>query len=408
MTSSTSTAATFFTAIDLSRDQLLWIQANEHETRTRRQEMKEMHRMLNRDEYAWSERDNEEEDFDDNDCLAITTAFDAIRQIPEIMLQLYSFLPVKDRIFTLSQVDKQFAGDKVRGGIRSGRYGPSHLPLREALSCIQKFVSSLEYEDEDEEEEDIAAVAKMIVRSTIIGDLDEICEEVYDRDARLSDAPHWMEDLVSLEQVTVACHGSRDKFNRLEELAKEAGCEEILRCYQADVEHVQLMGEENPRLDPGFVLMLPHSDKGREEHHAVTCSECNKLHLKHRTISCEHGHESNICKTCDQHAELIHSCSPEREHDVRCGWGCYQCRMKTNKKDVSRFREDICLHAAYDFGWQVKVETMLMQIEDFDVQERVYELLIQGKSPREAYNTPIACVDIKLEPASSSYDEVTI
>ncbi|KAG7346037.1 hypothetical protein IV203_005105 [Nitzschia inconspicua] len=399
-----ASGATFITVDPLSRDRLLQIQENEHETRVHRNETKELYRLLKNGQHAGCDyyHDDDDSDLDFYTTTTTTTtttnssSMDAIRNAPEIMLLVYSFLPVSDRVSTLARVDKRFAYDTVRSGIRTGRYGPSHMTLSDALFHLLFWISLRYYHNKNtaNQERDLAAVNKMIDAIHQLGDLDD---HTHDRESRLNNPPHWMEDLVFLERVKVYYLADCDNFNRLEELVREVGFAECFQSHTKEVEGVNPRGQAIARLDPGFVVMLPHSTKGREEHYAVTCSECGKLHKTNYTVRCEHRHQANICKTCDKHAELIHSCSPNRVNDVRCEWGCYECRMKTNRYKVRQFREEIARQAAYNHDFQVGIESMLAEISP-DRREQVFQCLLRGQSPRQAFAAPKVCVEFQQQP----------
>lgn len=404
MTSSIFDASTVSYLTEQYCDQLLSMQRNEHESRVRRQEFLELKRMFSR--YAAAKDDCDDDD-DDNLCddtvrpsssstvaAAFFSPIDAVRDMPELMLQVYSFLPVYDRVCSLARVDRRFANDKVRSGIRFGCYGPAHISLWDALNELHWWVSCVRYYPRHktrivDRKQDLAMVDKMFKLRCDVYYKPSAMAQLFNRESSSNICSSWMEDLVSLEQaITLDLENS---FNFLAELIQEVGFEESFRQYTNEVEGAE--GDDVlTRLDAGFCLTLLHSDYGREEHHAVTCSECGKLHLTYRTISCEHRHEFNICKTCDTHADLINSCNQRRRVDVRCEWGCYECRMKTNRYERRAFRLEIEEQATYNFDFQLGIEEMLMEVAP-ERQDDVRYCLMRGVSPRDAYSMPlpVAC-----------------
>mmetsp|Transcript_19423 Transcript_19423/g.39971 ORF Transcript_19423/g.39971 Transcript_19423/m.39971 type:complete len:472 (+) Transcript_19423:107-1522(+) len=61
-----------------------------------------------------------------------------IRHIPEIMMEVYSYLSLSDRIYKLSLVDTAFSRDKLRSGIVSATYGRG-FNLHQALLELQRW-----------------------------------------------------------------------------------------------------------------------------------------------------------------------------------------------------------------------------------------------------------------------------
>ena len=65
-------------------------------------------------------------------------SFETLRDNPEIMMKLYSYLPLGDRICRLSLVDREFSRDTIRGGVVSATYGPG-FNLKQALLELQRW-----------------------------------------------------------------------------------------------------------------------------------------------------------------------------------------------------------------------------------------------------------------------------
>eukprot|EP00539_Tryblionella_compressa_P003213 CAMPEP_0178732206 /NCGR_PEP_ID=MMETSP0744-20121128/136_1 /TAXON_ID=913974 /ORGANISM="Nitzschia punctata, Strain CCMP561" /LENGTH=281 /DNA_ID=CAMNT_0020384303 /DNA_START=212 /DNA_END=1054 /DNA_ORIENTATION=- len=113
---------------------------------------------------------------------------DRIRHVPEIMMQIYSFLPFRDRIYNLALVDKAFARDKVRSGLACGLYSNRNwvhsLSLSEALVRLENWAH---YDDTDcdsgherEERWEILAKMKQAVRFGQIQEIPEYSEQTLD------------------------------------------------------------------------------------------------------------------------------------------------------------------------------------------------------------------------------------
>ena len=64
--------------------------------------------------------------------------FADIRHNPEIMMRVYSYLPLCDRIYNLSLVDRVFSKDKIRSGIVCATYGAG-FNLKQALLELQRW-----------------------------------------------------------------------------------------------------------------------------------------------------------------------------------------------------------------------------------------------------------------------------
>jgi hypothetical protein len=235
-----------------------------------------------------------------------------IRALPEVMLRVYSYLPVNDRVHSLALVDRAFARDPVRSGFLCATYG-ARFTLLEALDRLDAFADAdAEFDPENgngEGPRDVVATrreqlarmkAKASPATSLYGTFDPL--------VRRATKPHWLDDIVTM-RASLKRFYSDGTFNRLARLVEEEGYGQAMWAYQFARLNCRVRSGAGrlpsqigiPRLDPGCVLHLPDPDEGLTEHVAVSCSVCAtvKWQAGCHAIRCRHGNSGHICRTCD-------------------------------------------------------------------------------------------------------------
>jgi hypothetical protein len=261
-----------------------------------------------------------------------TSPIDAVRHIPELMIQIYSFLPIPDRVSTLAQVDKKFSSDIIRSGFTVGMYGGKYS-LSQALDQLHRWaVQKLEALDYDQ---DVPSYIERVRRAPyqiscmqdkvdalrFIGrDMLDVYDDHFAPSHRMGrKTPHWLEDLVTVRKFSHRIQDN-DGYNRLESLMDD---EDFHISYASYCRNRQCSPSRRwpkalPNLDPGLTLMLPDNDNGFRKHKFVQCCGCNGLQLKYLTWKCHHDRRSYLCKECDQGILTYHGCDCNTRHAMSC------------------------------------------------------------------------------------------
>lgn len=305
-----------------------------------------------------------------------TTAsdFDAIRHNPELMMRIYSFLPLPDRICRLSLVDRAFARDAIRGGIVCATYGWG-FNLKQALLELRHWAATVAstpttrrrrletisrmLDDAGLEDGEVLLYTGSNLTNEIVSPSErrrwmrsfareffsrevQRCEREEEEDGLRRHGPErsWLAEIVLVETFLKRYFfdGTVDRLNRL---VDDAGFREEYNTYQNDQWKSKNHVDEDehlvwclPCLLPGCNLFLPDPDVGGEgnsgaghrgggwkEHRFVSCTECRKLHpcRKIRTVRCHHGQLGYFCDRCFENPPL------DGNQEKAATFICYHC-----------------------------------------------------------------------------------
>lgn len=291
-----------------------------------------------------------------------STTFGDIRHNPEIMMRIYSYLPLGDRICRLSLVDKAFSRDKIRGGIVCGTYGGG-FNLKQALLELLHWAvdqlkqyychegdananaDQLQIEEETEKyyNERITKICSMLKAANLNdGELllftgsnltnsivtpsqrrrwmTSYVREFFGRERQQWDQQQqqqqnhegysWLTEVV-LVQIFLKRYFFDGNVNQLEQLMADADFledyEGYIKSQMSSKNHVGMDGNLVwclPNLYHGCILLLldpdTTEDGGWKEHRFVTCRCCRKLHehVPCNGISCDHGQYGYFCDKC--------------------------------------------------------------------------------------------------------------
>jgi hypothetical protein len=315
------------------------------------------------------------------------TTFGNIRHNPEIMLKIYSYLPLGDRICRLSLVDRAFSRDKIRGGVVCATYGGG-FNLKQALlellhwavdqqkkHCQERNHNHIE-EAEIEQycNERIAKICSML-KAANLNDVELLMftgsnltnrivtpherrrwmtsyiREFFAREKQQWDQQQqqqqqqqqkenqqghsWLTEVV-LVQTFLKRYFFDGNVNWLEQLMIDA---DFLDEYQGYLEaqkssknHVNKDGDLVwclPNLHHGCTLLLldpdATEDGGWKEHRFVTCRCCLKLHehIPGNGFSCDHGQNGHFCDKCCGYFWF----SPQAPRIGKANLVCDHCRF---------------------------------------------------------------------------------
>lgn len=288
------------------------------------------------------------------------TGFDDLRHSPEIMMRIYSYLPLSDRICKLSLVDRAFSRDKIRGGIVCAIYGAG-FNLKQALNELQNWMELRGLEnffDSSIKLSRMLKVANLEDGEDLLYTGSNLCNKLvlpperrrwmtsYTREFFSRERREWEKDKERQQQQQQQQHKGHHswlteivlakkflkryffdgKVNQLQQLIHDAEFKSIYMQYRANQKcsrnHV---GDDGhlmwclPDLSPGCSLLLLDPDVcssktnindescwssescgGWREHLFVSCGDCGKLHeQRHCTaVHCDHGHHRHVCKNC--------------------------------------------------------------------------------------------------------------
>lgn len=297
-----------------------------------------------------SHRPRNGENKTDGDSDAPMQMFDTIRNdCPEITARIYSYLPLRDRIYTLSLVNKAFSRDPIRGGIVCATYGRG-LNLKHALLEVEEFWSSRsdlygEWSD-SEVSSDLQENCDHIVkikeyanasngeRLLVTGsnvkhpsvDSEErkrwVANHVRDffgnekrqREITRDFGRSWLTETI-LVQALLKRYFFDGTIGRLQQLFRQFDCEDVYKDYLSKQAYSKDNEKENgqwewclPDLSPGCHLWLPDMESSSsnrrlcggnwKRHEFFTCRGCRKLHENCVRVGCHHGHCSYFCKDC--------------------------------------------------------------------------------------------------------------
>lgn len=268
------------------------------------------------------------------------------------MVQIYSYLNLKDRIVHLARVDRFFAYDKVRSGILCAHYGPNKLNWTMVLEEVERRVEILG--------KDImiphhrphrqlrmmrnaaggAATAPAGLRGgatvpTTTGTLfqSQIRNQVWlrkiermkelavfqqqddlnkDRQNRMKQQQqqpgtnHWMVDLMTDREGTLRNMWTR----RVNQLSDLVGVVDSIQHNNNHRHYDYPLGVITTQLDPGLTLHLPdlRPDPSSPsllrltttEYEAETCIQCRRMTTDFSLHSCRHGRTEYMCTDCRQ------------------------------------------------------------------------------------------------------------
>lgn len=278
------------------------------------------------------------------------TDFDDIRDNPEIMLRVYSYLPLRDRICRLSLVDRAYSKDKIRGGIVSATYSGG-FNLKQALMELRHWaMEQMEKNRGDGDEngkyhsERIAKISRMLEAANLTdGELllftgsnlmntivspperkrwmtshvrgffarEKQQWEEQQQQKQQHQGQSWLTEIVLLKTF-LKSYFFDGKVNRLEELIKDAGFEadyeEYIKCQHFSKDHID--GSNNlvwclPDLYAGCNLLLLDldgsdencGDGGWKEYQFVSCGVCNQFHERSQSITMDRdpGRPQYVC-----------------------------------------------------------------------------------------------------------------
>lgn len=312
------------------------------------------------------------------------TTFSAIRHNPEIMLKIYSYLPLGDRICCLSLVDRAFSRDKIRGGVVCATYGGG-FNLKQALLellhwavdqqkqyCQERNHNHIEEEEiEQYYNERIAKICSML-KTANLNDVELLMftgsnltnrivtpskrrrwmtsyiREFFAREKQQWDQQQrhqqqqenhqghsWLTEVVLL-QTFLKRYFFDGNVNWLEQLMIDADFleeyEGYLEAQQSSKNHVDKDGDLVwclPNLNHGCTLLLLDADTtedgGWKEHRFVTCRCCRTLHehVPGNGISCDHGQNGYFCDDCCDYFCF----SPQSAEIVKAPFVCDHCAV---------------------------------------------------------------------------------
>lgn len=242
---------------------------------------------------------------------------DAIRCHPEIMVRVYSFLGLADRIFRLSLVDRAFADDPVRAGVMCAHYGGDRLGVKEAL-------------DELERRERRGFLQPIALMRGLPGfSLDGGADNRRNEQQRMvggrhpPNQSHWLVDIVA-DRTRALPTSWNGRFNQLSDLVETARAS-----FAHDPAHAYNINLRS--LYPGWTLHLPDSDSMWKMHGEETCRLCRLMTADCSQYKCCHGESEFCCSRCRRGRRLCVLTEADdpssTSTDVAVVASCIECRM---------------------------------------------------------------------------------
>ena len=263
------------------------------------------------------------------------------REHHEVMTVVYSFLPLRDRIYTLSLVDREFSRDLIRGGILCANYGPG-FNLKQALlelehRCIRADKSKLPLSAQD-----VRATVGRMLKAARLADGEDLLytgSNLVNAMVKPADRKRWVtsyvNEFICREKERSQKQTRNHRYTWLEETVL---VQTFLKRYffHADFAHLsQLLRDEDargywlfraynvyqcnysqneydkdqslvwcaPTLSPGYTMQLldPDNEEGWKEHRFVTCALCTKLFRdSNNGIVVKTGQLYHVCNNCNR------------------------------------------------------------------------------------------------------------
>ena len=254
------------------------------------------------------------------------------REHHEVMTVVYSFLPLRDRIYTLSLVDREFSRDLIRGGILCANYGPG-FNLKQALLELEDCFIRIDHRD-------IRTTIGHMLETARLADGEDLLytgSNLVNAMVKPADRKRWVtsyvNEFICREKERSQKQTRNHRYTWLEETVL---VQKFLKRYffDADFAHLSrlLRDEENgyslfhlynvvqcnsqnkydrdqnlvwcaPTLSPGYTLQLldPDNEEGWKEHRFVTCALCTKLfHDSNNGIVVKTGQLYHVCNNCNR------------------------------------------------------------------------------------------------------------
>lgn len=246
-----------------------------------------------------------------------------LRECPEIMLRVYSFLPVTDRVYQLALVDRAFQRDNARSGFLRASLGPLRT-LSDATHYLASWEDRLMTESGQVElrihADDVRGLVvriRRVIRRTV--------QSTEERDVR-DDVPsfagadqHWLSEAVFMEASRHAGSGE-SHFDTIGDLLRSEG---LLGHFETYIKQYHSRG-----LDPTCKLFLPNVQGNWNAYCFQSCSMCSHMTQDHVAVSCSHWTVDRfICRTCDDGVTLYSSNNsrPKNGRAVRRALTCEEC-----------------------------------------------------------------------------------
>ncbi len=311
------------------------------------------------------------------------TSFETLRRKPEIMVMIYSYLPIRDRIYQLSLVDREFYRDTIRGGIASATYGAG-MNLKQALLELERWAME-EFEHFDDENrlrarepnpaillyeprtakyhrERIAKIRHMIeieahsygelllfsgsnLKNTIVDPKERkrwmagYVREFFAREREEWEKRHswqhysWLEESL-LVQKFIKRYLFDGNIDRLKQMMADADFLEEYAEYQRhqrfSMNYIENSGKLIwclPDLSPSCNVLLLDADEGWKEHRFATCACCKNLvraDLESYRGCHGHGQHANFCKNCRENLSK----------ESLLGMFCIQCQTQARVEEI--------------------------------------------------------------------------
>jgi len=270
------------------------------------------------------------------------SVLDTIRNdCPEITERIYSYLPLRDRICTLSLVDRAFSRDPIRGGIVCATYGRG-FNLKHALLELEEhwsgspadgvvvdnaynFIATMKECTEEASNSERLLVTGSNVKNRSVDPnerkrwvrnhaKDFFGNETRTREIARDFGRSWLTEAI-LVQTLLKRYFFDGAVGRLQQLFQQFDCECLYTDYLSKQAHSKDSEKENgdwewclPDLSPGCHLWLPDIEDSNgkrrlcggnwKRHEFSTCRSCRKLRENCVKVGCHHGHCSYFCKDC--------------------------------------------------------------------------------------------------------------
>ena len=272
------------------------------------------------------------------------TPIESILPSPQIMLHVYSYLPIHDRVFSLGLVNKTLCKDKIRGGIVRPVYGHKELSITEVLGDVvswkrQQRKSSF-FWDRQRRRKSFLKLAQMYEAigrhdasqqiqkylkgkvntlpfieiagfadtSETLSRLKSFLKDVFKN--RVQDGakagaarPHWMEDFVAGRWI-VNDYLYGTEVNQLGRLVDEILCQdEDHELYDDIVQYIRSprgrFHREPPAFDARVTLLLLDSNGTWASHKFSMCQQCSHFRQEFKTVICNrHCEQKLVCIDC--------------------------------------------------------------------------------------------------------------
>ena len=310
-------------------------------------------------------------------------SFETLRQKPEIMVQIYSYLPIRDRIYQLSLVDREFSRDNIRGGIVSATYGAG-INLKQALLELERWALE-EFERFSDEnalrdrelnpviliygprtteyhQERIAKIRHVIeieahsygelllfsgsnLKNTLVDPKERkrwmagYVREFFAREKEEWEKQHprrkhsWLEESL-LVQKFIKRYLFDGNIDRLKQMMADSDFLEDYAEYQRhqrfSTNYIEGSGKLIwclPDLSPSCNVLLLDADEGWKEHRFATCACCrNLVRADLESYRGCHGH--------GQHAIFCKNCRENLSKENLLGMFCIQCQTQARVEEI--------------------------------------------------------------------------